>query len=84
MSANLKFVGFFVLDRLLIIKYSYTNNKRTHLHLRELSVLSDNDSKAFDLNQQNAVYQYNRLHFFCYGCLFVYICIVIKKIYSLI
>ena len=78
MPTNLKFVGFFVLDRLLILKYLYANNKRKHPHLKELSALSDNDSKVIDLNQQKAVYYYNRLHFFCYRRLFVYICIVIK------
>lgn len=46
--------------------------------------MSDNDSKAIDLNQQKAVYHDNRLHFFCYGCLFVYICIVIEKIHCII
>ena len=82
MPTNLKFVGFFVLyiknSFLLIVKYLYANNKRRHPHLKELSVLSDNDSKAIDLNQQKAVYYYNRLHFFCYKHIIVYICIVIK------
>ena len=38
----------------------------------------------FDLNQQKAVYHYNRLHFFCYGHLILYICIVIEKIHCII
>lgn len=39
---------------------------------------------TFDLNQQNAVYHYDRLHFFCYGYLILYICIVIEKIHRII
>ncbi len=38
----------------------------------------------FDLNQQNAAYCYDRLHFFCYGHLILYICIVIEKIHCII